>query len=132
LARDVRLRKDDSAASPLVVLTTFVVVAVLITIAVYALAFDNPEPDLKVSPSHDGGVLAFDVTAAAGEIAWGDVDVRFINRGGTDVASTYLRLPTGVIEEDDRIAVAPQPPAGLYLFQVFHEGDELVRLSVRV
>lgn len=127
-----RWGRDDSAASPLVVLTTFVIVAVLITIAVYALAFDRPEPGVGLTTVREDGVLAFDVTRASGGLAWADVDVRFIDRAGTNVADSFLRLPTGVIDPEDRIAVAPQPPGGTYILQILHEGDELTRMSVTV
>lgn len=128
----MRLRHDDQAASPLVVLTTFVVVAVLVTIAIYALVVDNPEPAIAVTPVHEDGVLAFQVTRAAGDLAWADVEVRFLDRAGVDVADTYLHLPSGAVDVEDRIAVAPQPPAGRYLLQMFAEDEELVRLAVEV
>jgi hypothetical protein len=127
----MRLRRDDSAASPLVVLTTFVLAAVLLTIVVYAVAFDRPEPGVSlVERRDDGGALAFEVTRSSGGLSWGEVDVRFVDRGGSDVASTFLHLPTGPIGRSDRIEVGPQPPAGTYLVQVLHDGDELARLVV--
>jgi hypothetical protein len=128
----VHLRRDESAASPLVVLTTFVLVAVLLTITVYALAFDRPEPGIAFTEAQDGGALAFDVTSATGGLEWSEVDVQFIDRAGTDVSTTFLHLPTGSIDRDDRIAVAPQPPAGLYILRVLHDGDELSRIAVSV
>ena len=126
------LGRDDSAASPLVVLTTFVLVAVLLTIAVYALVFDRPEPGVDLTEVHDGDALAFDVTRASGGLAWAEVEVRFIDRAGTDVAAAFLHLPTGAIDRADRIAVAPQPPAGTYILQILHDGDELARVGVTV
>lgn len=129
----MRLRRDDAAASPLVVLTTFVLVAVLLTIVVYAVAFDRPEPGVALVERRgaDGG-LAFEVTRASGGLTWGEVDVRFVDRGGSDVAPTFLHVPTGSIGRADRIEVGPQPPAGTYLVQVLHDGDELARLVVTV
>jgi hypothetical protein len=128
----VPLHRDESAASPLVVLTTFVLVAVLITIAVYALAFDRPEPGVSLTPVRDEGALAFEVTKASGGLSWGDVQVRLLDRGGNDVAGSFLHVPTGAIGQGDRIGVAPQPPAGTYLLQVFSGTDELARLGVTV
>ncbi len=126
----VNLRRDDHGASPLVVLTTFVVVAVLVTIAIYALVVDKPEPALALSPKRGGDGLSFQVTHAAGGLAWSEIEVRFTDRAGVDVAATYLHVPTGGVQEDDVIGVAPQPPAGTYLLQAYQDGDELVRLSV--
>lgn len=128
----MRLRNDDQAASPLVVLTTFVLVAVLVTIAVYALVVDRPEPEIALTPVHDEGALAFDVTRSGGSLVWADLDIRFIDRAGVDVSETYLRIPTGAVDRDDRIGVAPAPPTGTYLLQVFSDGEELVRLAVTV
>lgn len=126
------LRRDDAAASPLVVLTTFVLAAVLLTIVVYAVAFDRPEPGVALVERRDGATLSFEVTRASGSLSWGEVDVRFVDRGGSDVASTFLHVPTGSIGRADRIEVGPQPPAGTYLVQVVHDGEELARLVVTV
>lgn len=129
----MRFRRDDAAASPLVVLTTFVLVAVAVTVAAYALLVDRPEPELAVTPVHEDGTLAFfDVTRTGGDLEWGDLEVRFTDRGNVDVTDTYLRVPTGEVGRDDRIEVSPVPPAGTYLLQVFLAGDELVRLAVTV
>lgn len=124
------LRRDESAASPLVVLTTFVLVAVLITIAVYVLVFDRPEPGIGLTAVEDGDALAFAVTSASGGLVWADLDIQFIDRAGTDVSAAFLHVPTGVVDEDDRISVAPQPPAGRYILRIVHEGDELARLGI--
>jgi hypothetical protein len=127
------LARDDSAASPLVVLTTFVVVAVLITIIVYALAFDRPEPGVAlVAVREDGGALAFDVTGTSGGLDWGDVTLRFLDRAGTDLSEDYLQPPQGSIDPEDRIEVLPLPPSGTYLLMVFQGEDELSRLSVTI
>ena len=125
-----RFTGDDRAASPLVVLTTFVVVAVLVTVAVYALLVDKPEPALGLTPIESDGRLAFEVTQTNGDLAWADLDIRFTDRAGVDVAGTYLHVPTGAVDPEDRIGVSPAPPSGTYLLQVFHEGQELVRLAV--
>lgn len=124
------LARDDSAASPLVVLTTFVIVAVLITVAVYALAFDRPEAGVALVAVHEDGGLAFDVMKTAGGLTWGEVDVQFLDRAGTDLADSYLVLPPGAIDPEDRIVVTPLPPAGAYLLLVFKDGTELSRLAV--
>lgn len=130
---DVALARDDSAASPLVVLTTFVVVAVLVTIIVYALAFDRPEDGVSlVAVRDEGGALAFDVTATSGGLAWDDVTLRFLDRAGTDLADSYLEVPEGDIDPEDRVLVPTLPPAGTYLLLVFGEDHELSRLSVTI
>lgn len=126
------LAHDDRAASPLVVLTTFVIVAVLVTVAVYALAFDRPETGVALVAVHEDGGLAFDVAKTAGGLTWGEVSVRFLDRAGTDLAPSYLVLPPGAINPEDRIVVTPLPPAGTYLLLVFKDGTELSRLSVTV
>lgn len=127
------LDRDDSAASPLVVLTTFVVVAVLVTIIVYALAFDRPEDGVAlVAVRQEDGSLSFDVTATSGGLAWDEVTLRFLDRAGTDLAGSYLQPPAGAIDPEDRVAVDPLPPAGTYLLMVFKGDDELSRLSVTV
>ncbi len=126
------LARDDDAASPLVVLTTFVIVAVLVTVAVYALAFDRPETGVALVAVHEDGGLAFDVTKTAGGLTWGEVSVRFLDRAGTDLAGSYLVLPPGAIDPEDRIVVTPLPPVGTYLLLVFKDGTELSRLAVTV
>jgi hypothetical protein len=127
------LARDDSAASPLVVITTFVLVAVLLTVIIYALVFDRPEPDVAlVAVREDSGALAFDVTKTSGGLAWDEVTVRFLDRAGTDLSASYLQVPGGSIDPEDRIAVAPLPPGGTYLLMVFRGEQELTRLSVVV
>src|SRR5688572_8106717 len=130
---DVALARDETAASPLVVLTTFVLVAVLVTIVVYALAFDRPEPGVSlVVVREDDGALAFDVTKTSGELTWDEVTVRFLDRAGADLASSHLTLPNGTIDPEDRVMASTLPPAGTYLLLVFAGDDELSRLAVTV
>jgi hypothetical protein len=129
----VALARDDTAASPLVVITTFVLVAVLLTVVIYALAFDRPETDVSlVAVRGEGGSLAFDVTDSSGGLDWNEVTLRFLDRGGSDVAGSFLQVPTGAIDLEDRVAVSPLPPAGTYLLLVFHGDDELSRLAVTI
>lgn len=128
--RDPSYESDEAAASPLVVITTFVLVAVLVTVVVYALAFDRPEPGISLTETRDGDALAFDVTRASGDLAWADLDVQFLDRAGSDLAPTFLHVPPGSVGQDDRITVAPQPPAGRYILRIVHDGDELTRLAV--
>lgn len=125
----MRLTRDDEAASPLVVLTTFVLVAILLTVIVYAVAFDRPEDRVELVVVDDGA-LAFDVTRTGGGLAWHELTVRFLDRAGTDQAGVYLHVPNGTVSRGDRITVQPQPPAGTYLLLVLHGGDELSRLRV--
>jgi hypothetical protein len=128
----VALARDESAASPLVVITTFVLVAVMLTIIVYAVAFDRPEPGAAFVVVREKGALSFEVTQTSGGLAWEDVTLRFLDRAGADLAGSYLQVPSGAIEREDRVAVVPLPPAGTYLFLVFHGGEELSRLAVTV
>src|SRR5688572_5660294 len=130
---DVAFARDDRAASPLVVLTTFVVVAVLVTVIVYALAFDRPEDGVSlVAVRDETGALAFDVTATSGGLAWDEVTLRFLDRAGTDLADSYLDVPDGAIDPEDRVLVPTLPPSGTYLLLVFGEDHELSRLSVTI
>ncbi|HUR24783.1 MAG TPA: hypothetical protein VM327_02065 [Candidatus Thermoplasmatota archaeon] len=127
------LARDDSAASPLVVLTTFVVVAVLVTIIVYALAFDRPEDGVSLVAVHqESGALSFDVTATSGGLGWDEVTLRLLDRAGSDLGPSYLHLPNGTVDPEDRVDVVPLPPAGTYLLMVFKGDHELSRLSVTV
>ena len=129
----VALARDENAASPLVVLTTFVLVAVLVTIVVYALAFDRPEPGVSlVVVREDDGALAFDVTQASGDLSWDEVTVRFLDRAGSDLADSHLAIPTGSIDAEDRVVASTLPPAGTYLLLVFEGDDELSRLAVTI
>lgn len=130
--RLVAFARDDQAASPLVVLTTFVVLAVLVTVVVYALAFDRPEPGVSLVAVRDEGALAFDVTKVSSTLEWDEVTLRFLDRAGRDVSEAYLQVPLGSIDRADRVAVFPLPPAGTYLLLIFHEGDELSRLAVTI
>lgn len=116
----------------MVVLTTFVLVAVMVTVVVYALAFDRPEPGVALVAVRDEGALAFDVTKASGGLDWNQVTLRFLDRAGTDLAASYLQIPPGSIEPEDRVMVTPLPPAGTYLLLVFQDGKELSRLSVTI
>lgn len=126
------LARDESAASPLVVITTFVLVAVMLTVIVYAVAFDRPEPGAAFVAVRDGGALAFEVTQTSGGLAWEDLTLRFLDRAGADLAESYLQIPTGAIQREDRLTVMPLPPAGTYLLLAFHDGRELSRLAVTV
>jgi hypothetical protein len=129
----VALARDETAASPLVVLTTFVLVAVLVTIVVYALAFDRPEPGVSlVAVREENDALAFDVTKASGDLSWDEVTVRFLDRAGADLADSHLTLPTGPIDAQDRVVASTLPPAGAYLLLVFAGDDELSRLAVTI
>jgi hypothetical protein len=126
----VRISQDTQAASPLVVIATFVLVAVILTAGAYALFFDRPEPSLTVVEQRHGGVLSFNVTYVHGGMDWADVKVRFLDAAGTDQAGFFLTKPTGAISKGDVVQVAPQPNAGTYLFLVIHNGNELSRVTV--
>jgi hypothetical protein len=128
----VALARDELAASPLAVITTFVLVAVIVTVVVYALAFDRPEPGVSLVAVREEGALAFDVTGTSGGLDWNEVTLRLLDRSGDDLSESYLQLPAGTIDREDRVTVSPLPPSGTYLLMVFHGGNELSRLAVTV
>lgn len=126
----MRLRSDTQAASPLVVIATFVLGAVVVTALAYAFAFDRPEPRLQVVAVEGADGPAFEVSQSAGSLSWDDITLRFLDRAETDQAANFLQPPTGDVDEGDRIGLSPQPPAGTYLLLVMSDGDELSRLVV--
>ena len=126
------LRRDDAAASPLTVIVTFVIVAVLLTVAIYALFFDKPETGVGLVATRDASGLHFDVTRESGGLDWGDLTLRLLDRAGTDVAPQYVHPPAGSVDRDDRVEVSPLPPGGTYLLLLLKGQDELSRLSVDV
>lgn len=128
----MRFHANDEAASPLVVILTFVAGAVLITALGYALLFDRPEDRLQVVAVEEGEARFFEVTHAQGGLSWEDVTLRFLDRAGTDQAATFLQPPTGDVGVGDRIAVAPAPPAGTYFLLVLQDGHELSRFTLEI
>jgi hypothetical protein len=128
----VALARDDLAASPMVVITTFIVIAVLLTVAAYALVFDRPENEVALVVVRPEGSLAFDVTKSSGGLSWDEVDLRFLDRAGNDLSESYLVLPDGDIDPEDRVEVVPLPPGGSYLLLVFLGDEELSRLAVTI
>lgn len=128
----MRLRSDTHAASPLVVLTTFVLGAVVLTVLLYALVFDRPEPELQVVQVEDGGVTSFKVSQAGGGLEWSQVKLRLIDRANTDQAGNFLVKPTGGVDEGDVIRLEPAPPSGTYVLLVSKGGAELSRLVVEL
>ena len=126
------LARDDLAASPMVVITTFIVIAVLLTVVVYALVFDRPENEVGLVVVREEGSLAFDVAKSSGGLGWDEVDLRFLDRSGKDLSDSYLEVPDGDIDPEDRVMVVPLPPAGTYLLLVFLGDHELSRLAVTV
>lgn len=128
----MRLSRDESAASPLVVIATFVGAAILVTILVYALAFDRPEPRLQVVYADAPGGPAFEVTQTGGGLTWKDVSLRLLDRAGTDQAGSFLVEPTGKVDEGDTVRIEPRPPSGTYVLLVMAGGEELSRLVVEL
>jgi hypothetical protein len=128
----VRVHPDEQAASPLVVIATFVGVAILLTVGIYALVFDRPEDRLQVVERETDGELTLEVTQAAGGLDWEDVTLRYLDRAGTDQAASFLVKPSGGVDEGDVIHVSPRPPAGSYVFIALRDGQELSRLVVEV
>jgi hypothetical protein len=128
----VRLRDDDDGASPLVVIATFVLGAILVTAVTYALFFDRPEPRLQVVLDQGGDAPAFTVSEAGGGLGWDEVTLRFLDRAGTDHAADFLHEPGGAVDEGDKVTVDPKPPSGTYLLVVLEDGHELSRLVVEL
>lgn len=128
----MRLARDDTAASPLVVIATFVGAAIVVTALVYALAFDRPEPRLQVVYVEDEEGASFQVSQAGGGLEWRDVTLRLLDRAGTDQAGSFLVEPNGDVDKGDAIRVTPRPPAGTYVLLVIADGDELSRLVVEL
>lgn len=124
--------QHEAAASPLVVIATFVLGAIVVTAFVYAVFVDKPETRLQVvATEHEGG-LSFEVTQAAGGLSWSQVTLRFVDRAGIDHADTFLQAPNGSVEEGDRIGVPVPPPAGTYVLLLLAADVELTRLIVVV
>lgn len=125
------IERDQAAASPLVVIATFVVAAVVLTVVVYAVAFDRPADRLDLVQGQDGeGNLQFTVGRTAGGLAWSQVDLQFVDRAGTDVARSILVKPNGTVARGDVVATSSPPPAGTYLLLAMRGGTELSRLVV--
>lgn len=124
------LRDDTSAASPLVVITTFVLGAILVTAGAYAIFFDRPDPALRLVESRGEGNLTFEVASTAGGLSWDTLRVRFLDRANTDQAETFLQLPAGHVKRGQDIVVDPLPASGTYVLLVTHKGSEISRLSV--
>jgi hypothetical protein len=125
---------DSRAASPIVVIATFVLVAVGITSLVVFLIVDTTAPLLELQEVREGGpdAMQFRVVDSAGGISWGNLQVQFLDRGGFDRATDYLSVPTGKVAEGDAITLREGLPGGTYVLRVLLEGEELVRLSVTV
>ena len=128
----MRLSHDTDAASPLVVLTTFVLGAVVVTALAYALFFDRPDDSIGLVEQRGDGTLAFNVTHTAGGLSWSGLTLHFLDRAGTDQASTFLHLPEGKVARGQLLTVQPLPPGGAYVLVVLHQGDELARLTVQL
>jgi hypothetical protein len=95
---------------------------------VYALVFDRPKPELQVVQDRDAtGALTLVVSRTAGGLEWKDVQLQFLDRAGTDLASTYLHPPDGHVDRQDRIPVSPEPPAGTYVLRAMLKGNEVSR-----
>lgn len=121
----MELRRDLEAASPLVVILTVVLVAVGLTTLVFFLVVDTTATLLEIQQVEGP---AFQVTDTSGDLAWGELEVVFLDRAGEDLAATFLSVPTGPVEEGDRITLRQHPPGGDYLLVVRFEGEDLARL----
>lgn len=125
------LAAGTEAASPLVVIATFVLLAVGLTALAFFLFVDTTTPLLEVQEVEGDAGPAFEVTRAQGGLRWGELEVRLLDHAGTDHAERVLALPTGGVEEGDRITLAQPVPGGDYLLVVEGGGEELVRLRTR-
>lgn len=128
----MHLRQDEHGASPLVVITTFVLGAIVLTAVAYAVFFDRPDEALNLVERRGDGNLTFEVRSSAGGLAWSELRVRFLDRAGADQAEHFLQLPAGDVGRGQRIVVDPLPGAGAYVLVVSHEGRELERLTVQL
>lgn len=113
------------------VIATFVLAAIVLTVVVYALAFDRPEPRLQVVYAQ-GAEPSFEVSRAGGGLDWDDVTLKLLDRAGTDQADTFLVAPSGHVDKGDAIAIHPLPPSGTYVLVVSAKGSELSRLVVEL
>ncbi len=122
---------DQEAASPLVVLSTFVGVAIVVTVGVMLLIVDAPERDVQLvlGETTDGSYL--EVVAASGGVRWDDLDIALLDAAGLDRASTYLEVPDGTIEVGQRISFTHEPAAGTYLLQVTGRGGLMLQQQMR-
>jgi len=121
----VRLRDATEAASPLMVIATFVLVAAGLTALLFFAFVDTAPPSLSLQ--QDAGAATFQVVALHGSIDWSHVQAHFVDHAGTDHA-TWLDVPTsGAVHAGDRITLKVQPPAGQYLLRIFDGDRELAR-----
>ncbi len=120
----MEFRRDDAAASPLVVLTVFVLVASGVTALVFFFFVDRPDAGIEVRPAGEEGFVVEDVV---GSFRWSGLRIEFLDAAGVDRAGLYLEAPDGRVGADDAIALRHQVPAGTYLLRLLDGGDEVGR-----
>lgn len=128
LPQPVNFRRDQAAASPLMVIATFVLVAAGLT-ALLFFAFVDTAPDtLAIEQGEAEGGPAFRVVSKHGDLAWERLTVRFIDPAGVDRASLFLAVPGGSVDTDDAITMRTLPPPGTYHLRIYRGEAELERL----
>ncbi|MFO1533369.1 MAG: hypothetical protein ABR562_06705 [Thermoplasmatota archaeon] len=123
--------RQDEAASPLMVIATFVLVASGVTALLFFAFVDTSPPSVSLQQVSDGAP-AFKVVAEHGGLKWESLKVQFVDSAGADHADVYLEIPNGELQTGDRIALRSGLPAGNYLLRVFDGERELARLSLTV
>jgi len=128
----VDLRRDQDAASPLMVIATFVLVASGVTALVFFAFVDMAPPAVSLQRIDQQGVPAFRVVDEHGGLSWDELKVEFVDPAGADQASVYLEVPAGDILPGDLIKLRSGLPAGTYLLRL-HDGErELAREVLNV
>jgi len=125
-------RADGAAASPLMVIATFVLVASGVTALLFFAFVDTAPPAVSLQQTSDGGNPAFQVVSEHGGLGWEDLGVQFIDPAGTDRAAAYLLVPNGTVDSGDRITLRSAPPGGSYLLRLVDGERELARLHFKV
>lgn len=121
------LRRNQDAASPLMVIATFVLVASGVTALLFFALVDTAPPALSLQRVDQQGIPAFRVVDEHGGLSWDQLTVQFVDPAGTDQASLYLDVPAGEILPGQVITLRSGLPAGTYLLRL-HDGErELAR-----
>lgn len=125
----VQLRRDEAAASPLMVIATVVLVASGITALLFFALVDTAPSALSLQETREGGVPAFRVVSTHGGLDWEELGVRFVDPAGVDQTRLLLHLPNGTVDPDDVITLRTAPPPGVYHLRIYLEDRELERVT---
>ena len=124
------LRADRRAASPLTVLSVFVLVAAGVTAVGFFLFYDPEDEAITLRQADDPG-FGFIVAGVEGEFEWSGLDLEFVDAAGEDRAALYLMPPAGRVGEGDAIELRHQVPAGSYTLRLMDGDEEVGRLVAR-